>query len=49
MYVGFHLWGVCIAFSLQKPFLMMWKKDSIKEIVNEQASIYGGDQRQSIL
>lgn len=31
MYIGFHVWGICIAFSLQKPFLLVWMKDSIRE------------------
>ena len=31
MYIGFHLWGPCIAVSLQKPFLFIWIKDTIKE------------------
>ena len=35
MYVGFHLWGFCIAITLQKPFLLVWVKDSIKEKVND--------------
>lgn len=36
MYIGIHLWGICIAFSLQKPFqLLVWMKDTIKESSND--------------